>query len=208
MTGRIPMMIETLSGMLGAISGKSGRRPVGGLGVAAAEPARQPDGRRNVPGFAASGWTALVATPGTSDEIKNKISKDLRTIVTNPDVSKKYAELGSFTRAMTPQEARPTYPPRAGAVETDRAIRSASRSNRPAAANNYSLCAGSTRASRLARHCAHLIGMAGSSPAMTNEWATNCRRRTSLRATGRRIHRIAASSIWHRPGRFPRPASC
>ncbi len=104
MTGRIPMMIETLSGMLGAISGKT----INVLSVASASRlANLPDSptvAETIPGFAASGWTALVATPGTPANITRKISEDLRKIVTDPEVAKKFAELGSFTRAMSPQE--------------------------------------------------------------------------------------------------------
>ena len=104
MGGRIDMVVETLSGMLGAISGKK----IDVLAVASASrlpnlPDKLTVGE-TIPGFAASGWTALVATPGTPASITQKISEDLRKIVTNPDVVKKFAELGSFTRTMTPQE--------------------------------------------------------------------------------------------------------
>ncbi len=104
MTGRIPMMVETLSGMLGAISGRS----IDVLAVASqSRLPNLPDSptvAETIPGFLASGWTGLVATPGTPAEIANKIGADLRKIVTDPEVSKKFAELGSFTRAMTPEE--------------------------------------------------------------------------------------------------------
>ena len=103
-SGRIPMMIETLSGMLGAISGNM----IDVLAVAST--ARlpnlpdKPTVAETIPGFAASGWTALVATPGTPESVIGKISEDLRKIVTDPEVARKFAELGSFTHAMTPQE--------------------------------------------------------------------------------------------------------
>jgi tripartite-type tricarboxylate transporter receptor subunit TctC len=102
--GRIDMMVETLSGMLGSIKGKKINM------LAVASTSRLPDFpgtptvAETIPGFAASGWTALVATPGTPKSITQKVSEDLRKIVTNPDVVKRFATFGSFTRTMTPQE--------------------------------------------------------------------------------------------------------
>jgi tripartite-type tricarboxylate transporter receptor subunit TctC len=104
MAGRIDMMVETLSGMLGAINGKS----VNALAVASASRLanfpNMPTIAETVSGFVASGWTALVATPGTPSSITQKISVDLQKIVTSPDVTRQFAKFGSFTRTMNPLE--------------------------------------------------------------------------------------------------------
>lgn len=104
MTGRIPLMVETLSGMLGAISGKT----IDVVSVASEKRLPSlpdsPTVAETVPGFNASGWTGLVATPGTLDDVVAKISDDLRKVVSDPELSRKFADLGSFTRTMTPRE--------------------------------------------------------------------------------------------------------
>jgi tripartite-type tricarboxylate transporter receptor subunit TctC len=57
-----------------------------------------------IPGFSATGWQVLVAPIGTPKGIIQKASKDLRSVVTDPDLQKKIAARGSYTRAMSPVE--------------------------------------------------------------------------------------------------------
>lgn len=102
--GRIPMMVETLSGMVGAISGGTARM----LAVAARE--RLPNFpdvpviKETVPGFEAYGWTALVAPPGTPAPMRQAIGESLRKVLSDPDVAKKLADMGSFVRLMNADE--------------------------------------------------------------------------------------------------------
>jgi hypothetical protein len=46
----------------------------------------------------------LVAPIGTPESIIQKASTDLRSVVTDPDLQKKIAARGSYTRAMSPAE--------------------------------------------------------------------------------------------------------
>lgn len=102
--GRVPMMVETLSGMVGAISGGTAKM------LAVASRARLPTFPdvpmlgEAVPGFEAYGWTALMAPPGTPQPVVQKVGEALRGILADPEVVKKFAEMGSFTRVMSPQE--------------------------------------------------------------------------------------------------------
>ena len=57
-----------------------------------------------LPGFAASGWFVLVAPPGTPAAIVEKVSSDLRTVLTQEDVKQKLAALSVSTRAMSSHE--------------------------------------------------------------------------------------------------------
>jgi tripartite-type tricarboxylate transporter receptor subunit TctC len=54
-----------------------------------------------VPGYAASGWLTLVGPKGMPAEIAQKLHNDLRKVLARPDVQKKYADLGTYTRQMS-----------------------------------------------------------------------------------------------------------
>jgi tripartite-type tricarboxylate transporter receptor subunit TctC len=100
-SGRVPVVIDGLAG------------PVGGGQLkllAIASPARLesrpgvPTVSETLPGFAASGWFALVAPPGTPAAIVNKVSNDLRAVLALEDVKERLDALSVSTRAMSPQE--------------------------------------------------------------------------------------------------------
>jgi tripartite-type tricarboxylate transporter receptor subunit TctC len=57
-----------------------------------------------IPGFVATGWWALVAPPGTPARIAEKLSGDLRTVLTRPDVIERLDQIGVLRRAMSPTE--------------------------------------------------------------------------------------------------------
>lgn len=57
-----------------------------------------------MPGFAATGWWVLMAPPGTPSAQVARLGSDLRKVLARPDVQEKFAQLGSQTRAMSPQE--------------------------------------------------------------------------------------------------------
>jgi tripartite-type tricarboxylate transporter receptor subunit TctC len=57
-----------------------------------------------LPGFAASGWQALVAPVGTPEPIVNKISNDLRTALSDPETQKRLATVGRDAPPMSPAE--------------------------------------------------------------------------------------------------------
>ena len=57
-----------------------------------------------IPDFVATGWGVLVAPLNTPDPIIQKVSADLQQVASKPDLQKKLAQLGSYTRPMTAPE--------------------------------------------------------------------------------------------------------
>ena len=57
-----------------------------------------------IPEFAATGWQVLVAPLGTPASIISKISVDLAKVVSDPDFKQRLGNIGSYSRAMTPEE--------------------------------------------------------------------------------------------------------
>jgi tripartite-type tricarboxylate transporter receptor subunit TctC len=104
MGGRVAVIIEGYSGIAGAVRAGT-LKP-----IAVASAKRLPDFpdlptvAETIPGFAATGWQVLVAPLGTSQTIIGKVSPDLRQAVDDPELQKKIAQLGSYTRAMSPAE--------------------------------------------------------------------------------------------------------
>jgi tripartite-type tricarboxylate transporter receptor subunit TctC len=79
------------------------------IAVAASERLPQfpdlPTVAETIPDFAASGWQVLVAPLGTPQPIIDKISVDLAKVVSDQDFKKNLANIGSYSRAMTPEQA-------------------------------------------------------------------------------------------------------
>ena len=104
MGGRIPLVIEAYSGVAGAIQNGTIKL------LAVASPERLPrfpdlpTVAETVPGFAASGWQVMVAPVGTPERIVHKVSDDLRTALSNPEVRERLATLGRYERLMSPGE--------------------------------------------------------------------------------------------------------
>jgi tripartite-type tricarboxylate transporter receptor subunit TctC len=103
--GRVDMIIEGYSGIAAAIRAGSA------LPIAEASARRLPEFpdlpavAETVPGFTANGWQILAAPVGTSDAIIRKVSQSLAKVMNDPDIKQKLAQLGSYTRAMSPDEA-------------------------------------------------------------------------------------------------------
>jgi len=57
-----------------------------------------------IAGFTSSGWSILVAPRGTPAAVVQKINDDLRTALARPVLIRKFEEIGSYTRPMTPTE--------------------------------------------------------------------------------------------------------
>src|SRR5580658_3194531 len=103
-SGRVSMIIEGYSGVVGAV--KAGQVKL----IAVASPERLPEFpdvptvAETIPDFAARGWQVLVAPLGTPAPIISKISVDLAKVVSNPDFKRLLANVGSYSRAMTPEQ--------------------------------------------------------------------------------------------------------
>jgi tripartite-type tricarboxylate transporter receptor subunit TctC len=103
-SGRVSMIIEGYSGIVGAVN--AGQVKL----IAVASPERLPEFpdlptvAETIPGFAARGWQVLVAPNGTPAPIVSKIAVDLAKVVSDPDFKRLLANVGSYSRAMTPEQ--------------------------------------------------------------------------------------------------------
>jgi tripartite-type tricarboxylate transporter receptor subunit TctC len=103
-SGRVSMIIEGYSGIVGAV--KAGQVKL--IAVAAGQRLPQfpdlPTVAETLPGVSATGWQVLVAPLGTPAPIISKASEDLAKVVSDPDFKKRLANVGSYSRAMTPEQ--------------------------------------------------------------------------------------------------------
>ena len=103
-TGRVSIIIEGYSGIAGAV--RSGL--VNLIAVASAKRLADfpnvPTVSETIPDFSATGWGVLVAPLNTPQTIIQKVSADLSQVTSQSDLQKNLAELGSYTRTMTPAE--------------------------------------------------------------------------------------------------------
>jgi tripartite-type tricarboxylate transporter receptor subunit TctC len=103
-SGRISMIIEGYSGIVGAV--KAGQVKL--IAVASQERLPQfpdlPTAAETIPGFSAIGWQVMVAPLNTPAPIISKVSADLAKVVSDPAFKKRLANIGSYSRAMTPEQ--------------------------------------------------------------------------------------------------------
>lgn len=102
--GRISVIIESLSGLAGAIQAGSVKL----LAVTSDKRLPQfPDVAtvaETLPGFEATGWFALLARTGTPDSIVQKVSSALRASLTDAGLKEKFTKLGTLATPMSPNE--------------------------------------------------------------------------------------------------------
>src|SRR5262249_4765266 len=63
-----------------------------------------PTATESIPGFVANGWFALAAPAAMPSGIAHKIRDDLRRVLGRSDLKRRFLELGSYTRPMSPDE--------------------------------------------------------------------------------------------------------
>jgi tripartite-type tricarboxylate transporter receptor subunit TctC len=103
-SGRVSMIIEGYSGIVGAV--RAGQVKL----IAVASPQRLPQFpdlptvAETIPGFAALGWQVLLAPLGTPAPIISKVSADLGKVNNDPAFQARLGNVGSYTRAMTPEQ--------------------------------------------------------------------------------------------------------
>jgi tripartite-type tricarboxylate transporter receptor subunit TctC len=105
--GTIHVFIESMTALSGPIQGGSLKA------LAVASSSRLPDfpdlptveeAAPGVGSFEARGWFALMAPARTPDAIVQKINRDLRVVLAEPEVQRKLATLGTYPRPMSPAE--------------------------------------------------------------------------------------------------------
>ena len=103
--GRVDMIIEGYSGIASAIRAGTVRPIAEAAAQRLPEFADLPAVAETIPDFRAAGWQILAAPNGTPEAIIRKVSDDLTKVVNDPDIKRKLAQLGSYTRSLTPAEA-------------------------------------------------------------------------------------------------------
>ncbi len=104
LSGRVQMTIESLPGMAGLVS--DGKLKI----LAFATPKRLPNFPdvpavvELLPDFAAVGWFVLAAPAKTDAANISKLSRDLKTVLTQPEFQTRLLDLATYTRLMTPGE--------------------------------------------------------------------------------------------------------
>ncbi|MBR0819512.1 tripartite tricarboxylate transporter substrate binding protein [Bradyrhizobium liaoningense] len=95
LAGQIPFMFDNMPAVLPQVQGKA----INAIAVAGAKRAQGlpdvPTVAETIPGFEASSWFGLVAPAKTPAPALAKLSGELKTILTMPDVKKRLAELGA-----------------------------------------------------------------------------------------------------------------
>ncbi len=107
--GRTQAIMDGLPSLAGAIAG-------GQLKLIAVSSAKRLPNRPETPTIAetlpgiprALGWFALMATPGTPEPIARKISDDLRAVLDEPALKKRFEDIASYINPMTGAELQ-TY---------------------------------------------------------------------------------------------------
>lgn len=103
--GHAPLGIAAVSSVQGQV--KAGRVRL--LGVASKKPSFLfPDAPALATGdladFDVATWFALFAPKGTPKEVVNKIQRDVAKVLSDPDIKKRFADIGAETGGQTPEE--------------------------------------------------------------------------------------------------------
>ncbi len=109
MGGRVQVIMDGLPSLAGAING-------GQLKLLAVGSAKRLPNRPDVPTIAetlpaiprALGFFAVMGPPGTPEAVANRISDDVKAVLNDPSVKKRFEELASYINPMSPDELR-TY---------------------------------------------------------------------------------------------------
>jgi tripartite-type tricarboxylate transporter receptor subunit TctC len=103
--GQVQLMFDNMpSAWPHAQSGKLRALAVTTTQRSASAPAVPTLAESGFPGFDVSSWFGLVAPAGTPPEIINKLNAVVQKAIQNPDMLKRYADLGAQAQATTPQQ--------------------------------------------------------------------------------------------------------
>jgi tripartite-type tricarboxylate transporter receptor subunit TctC len=119
--GRVQIIVEGLPALLGAVEGRS-IRPLAVLAsTRLPNLPNVPVAGDTLPGFVATGWSALLARAGTPPEIVRKISADMIAGLDGPDVRARFAQLGAYVKTDVARGSRCLHSNAANTVAADRA---------------------------------------------------------------------------------------
>jgi len=99
--GRVPLVIEGYAGLASGFQGGGLKALATGAGKRLPDFPDLPAVAETLPGFNAVGWQVLVAPVGTPAAIVDKVSADLRTVMSQKEVQAILAKRGSYAQPMT-----------------------------------------------------------------------------------------------------------
>lgn len=106
MTGRVDLVFETMTLMLPQV--RSGK--LRALAVTSRESSTflpdTPVAAQTVPGFVFQSWLGLAAPARTPPAIVERLNRDVRRVLSGPDVQKRFADLGGRASPSSPAEMR------------------------------------------------------------------------------------------------------
>jgi tripartite-type tricarboxylate transporter receptor subunit TctC len=102
--GRIQVIVEGPSALFGAMQNGNIRAVAIASDKRLADLPDVPTVAETVPGFTAMGWFPLLAPVGTPKAIVDKINADLGKVLSQPELQKRFRDLGTFVRPMSPAE--------------------------------------------------------------------------------------------------------
>jgi tripartite-type tricarboxylate transporter receptor subunit TctC len=105
-SGRVAMIIEGYSGIMGAAQAGQIRLIATGAAKRLAEFPDLPTIGETIPDLIASGWIMMAAPLGTPPDIVAKVSAGLSKVVSDPEVERKLAATGNYTNVMTPAQVQ------------------------------------------------------------------------------------------------------
>ena len=105
-SGRVDLIFETMTLTLPFV--KSGK--LRALAVTSRQPAsflpEVPAAAQTVPAFVFQSWLGLAAPAATPAAIIDRLNRDVRRVLAEPDVQKRFADLGGSAAPSTPDELR------------------------------------------------------------------------------------------------------
>ena len=99
--GRVQMIIESLPSLQGLVTGGQLKVLAFASDKRLSEFPAVPTVAETLPGFLAMGWFALVAPTRTDPMVLSKLGRDLGTIIVRPELNRKFADVGTYTRPMS-----------------------------------------------------------------------------------------------------------
>src|SRR5262245_637065 len=102
--GRIPMLFAGLAGLMPG----TGSGAVRLLGIATEKRLPSlpdlPTIAETVPGVVSTGWVLMMAPAGVPDAIIQKLNRDLRSVVAQPELQERFRQIGTYARDLSPAE--------------------------------------------------------------------------------------------------------
>jgi tripartite-type tricarboxylate transporter receptor subunit TctC len=102
--GHIDMMLISLTSGLGAVEAGKVKLLAVGSAQRLPEHPKLPTTRVGVPGYDAGTWFGMATTTGVSKDIINKINKDVRDVINEPEINERFVKKQLYTPMLSSPE--------------------------------------------------------------------------------------------------------